>query len=234
MTRSMAAREWQIPSLEAPELLECLRRIGARGVIDTTHGVKVASGQVFRYGIATGQCQRNPSSASSSGVASPGCRGRLWSESLRRQPVKTFVEALRAAKLVGLTRPPGEPRLRPSPCIGRHHVLFRVIRALPFARRPDRLHAGAERLWGRRRQHAGSPSAPATGGRTGLLDHRCQRPGRNGQSAELVHHGLGRHDGVQLPMGFRGRDIQHFTSTDEKLRRCRHLCLESDHHRRRR
>ncbi len=32
----------------------------ARGAIETAHRVKDACGQVFRYGIAIGACQRNP------------------------------------------------------------------------------------------------------------------------------------------------------------------------------
>jgi integrase len=46
--------------IEAPELLQCLRKIEARGAFETAHRVKDACGQVFRYGIATGACQRNP------------------------------------------------------------------------------------------------------------------------------------------------------------------------------
>lgn len=46
--------------LEAPELLACLRRIVERGAIETAHRAKDACGQVFRYGIACGHCQRNP------------------------------------------------------------------------------------------------------------------------------------------------------------------------------
>ena len=46
--------------IEPPELLACLRKVEARGAIETAHRVKDACGQVFRYGIATGQCQRNP------------------------------------------------------------------------------------------------------------------------------------------------------------------------------
>jgi integrase len=49
-----------IAEIEAPELLSVLRRIEARGAIETAHRVKDACGQVFRYGIATGQCARNP------------------------------------------------------------------------------------------------------------------------------------------------------------------------------
>lgn len=47
-------------AIEAPELLQCLRRVEARGAIETAHRIKDACGQVFRYGIAIGACQRNP------------------------------------------------------------------------------------------------------------------------------------------------------------------------------
>jgi integrase len=49
-----------LAELEAPELLAALRRIEARGAIETAHRAKDACGQVFRYGIATGKCTRNP------------------------------------------------------------------------------------------------------------------------------------------------------------------------------
>jgi integrase len=49
-----------IAELEAPELLAVLRRIEARGAIETAHRAKDACGQVFRYGIAAGHCARNP------------------------------------------------------------------------------------------------------------------------------------------------------------------------------
>lgn len=49
-----------IAEVEPPELLQCLRRIVARGAIETAHRAKDACGQVFRYGIAAGYCSRNP------------------------------------------------------------------------------------------------------------------------------------------------------------------------------
>lgn len=49
-----------LASVTAPMLLECLRRVEARGAIETAHRIKQACGQVFRYGIATGACERNP------------------------------------------------------------------------------------------------------------------------------------------------------------------------------
>lgn len=48
-------------SITAAQVLECLRRVEARGTIETVHRLKQACGQVFRYGIATGQCERDPS-----------------------------------------------------------------------------------------------------------------------------------------------------------------------------
>jgi integrase len=49
-----------IAEVAAPELLALLRKIEARGTVETTHKVARACGQVFRYGIASGRCERNP------------------------------------------------------------------------------------------------------------------------------------------------------------------------------
>lgn len=49
-----------IADIDAPELLQVLRKVEARGAIETTHRIKDACGQVFRYGIACGVCARNP------------------------------------------------------------------------------------------------------------------------------------------------------------------------------
>lgn len=45
--------------IEAPELLAALRRIEARGALETAHRVKTICGQVFRYAIATGRAKRD-------------------------------------------------------------------------------------------------------------------------------------------------------------------------------
>ncbi len=50
-----------IAEIKAPELLECLRRVEARGAIETAHRIKQSCGLVFRYAIATGLCERDPS-----------------------------------------------------------------------------------------------------------------------------------------------------------------------------
>lgn len=49
-----------IAEIEPQELLQVLRRVEARGAIETAHRIKDACGQVFRYGVACGLCPRNP------------------------------------------------------------------------------------------------------------------------------------------------------------------------------
>ena len=50
-----------IKLITAPELLVVLRRIESRGTFETAHRVKQICGQVFRYAIATGRAERDPS-----------------------------------------------------------------------------------------------------------------------------------------------------------------------------
>lgn len=50
----------EIASIEAPELLVCLRRIEERGAIETAHRVRWSCGKVFAYAIATGRAKNNP------------------------------------------------------------------------------------------------------------------------------------------------------------------------------
>ena len=48
-----------ISEIEAPDLLQTLRKIENRGAYDLAHRVLQVCGQVFRYGIATGRCNRD-------------------------------------------------------------------------------------------------------------------------------------------------------------------------------
>lgn len=50
-----------IADIRAPELLDVLRRIERRGAVETAHRAKQNCGQVFRYAIATGRADRDPS-----------------------------------------------------------------------------------------------------------------------------------------------------------------------------
>ena len=45
----------------APELLTVLRRVESRGALDTAYRVHQNCGQVFRYALATGRAQPDPS-----------------------------------------------------------------------------------------------------------------------------------------------------------------------------
>ncbi|MCO5118775.1 MAG: integrase arm-type DNA-binding domain-containing protein [Burkholderiaceae bacterium] len=50
-----------VADVTAPELLVVLRRIESRGTIETAHRALQNAGQVFRYAIATGRAERDPS-----------------------------------------------------------------------------------------------------------------------------------------------------------------------------
>jgi integrase len=50
----------QINEIAAPELLAVLRKIEAKGYVETAHRVKQICGQIFRYAIATGRMERDP------------------------------------------------------------------------------------------------------------------------------------------------------------------------------
>ena len=49
-----------IDQIKAPDLLAVLRRIESRGALETAHRTKQTAGQVFRYAIATGRAERDP------------------------------------------------------------------------------------------------------------------------------------------------------------------------------
>lgn len=48
-----------ISAIEAPELLQVLKRIEAKGIADTAHRTRAVCGRVFRYAIATGRATRD-------------------------------------------------------------------------------------------------------------------------------------------------------------------------------
>ncbi|ALX10199.1 integrase [Burkholderia cepacia JBK9] len=50
-----------IADVKAPELLSVIRRIEERGAVDTAHRALQNCGQVFRYAVATGRAERDPS-----------------------------------------------------------------------------------------------------------------------------------------------------------------------------
>ncbi|GAB3288802.1 tyrosine-type recombinase/integrase [Parahaliea aestuarii] len=50
-----------VAAITAPELLATLRRIEGRGAYDMAHRAKQTAGQIFRYAVATGRAERDPS-----------------------------------------------------------------------------------------------------------------------------------------------------------------------------
>lgn len=60
-----------VGDITAPDLLVCLRRVESRGAIETAHRVKQVAGQVFRYAVATGKAERDPSTDLKDALASP-------------------------------------------------------------------------------------------------------------------------------------------------------------------
>lgn len=50
-----------IAEIDPPELLRALRRIESRGALETAKKARQAAGQIFRYAIATGRADRDPS-----------------------------------------------------------------------------------------------------------------------------------------------------------------------------
>ncbi len=49
-----------IAEITAPELLAMLRRVESRGAVYTAHRVRGLCGQIFRYAVATGRTERDP------------------------------------------------------------------------------------------------------------------------------------------------------------------------------
>lgn len=52
-----------IADIDAPEVLQVLRRIEARGAHETAHRTKQRCGQIFRYAIATGRAMADPTAS---------------------------------------------------------------------------------------------------------------------------------------------------------------------------
>lgn len=63
-----------VAAITAPELLTTLRRIEARGAVETAHRARMLASQVFRYAIATGRAERNPAEDLKGALAPPAVR----------------------------------------------------------------------------------------------------------------------------------------------------------------
>jgi integrase len=108
-----------IAAVTAPELLAALRRIEERGALDTAHRALQNCSAIFRYGIATGRCERDTAadlrgalapakSTSLAGLKEPKAVGALLRD-IDAYPGNTVVRAaLRLAPYVFVR--PGELR----------------------------------------------------------------------------------------------------------------------------
>ncbi|MCG5537383.1 integrase arm-type DNA-binding domain-containing protein [Halorhodospira sp. 9622] len=63
-----------VGEIEAPEVLQVLRRIEQQGTVETAHRVKTLIGQVCRYAIATGRGSRDPTADLKGMLRSPTTR----------------------------------------------------------------------------------------------------------------------------------------------------------------
>ncbi len=60
-----------IAEITSPDLLKTLRRIESRGAVDTAHRAKQIAAMVFRYAVATGRAERDPSVDLKGALAQP-------------------------------------------------------------------------------------------------------------------------------------------------------------------
>lgn len=60
-----------IGKITAPELLACLRRIESRGALDSAHRASQSCGSIFRYAVATGRAERDPTGDLRGALPSP-------------------------------------------------------------------------------------------------------------------------------------------------------------------
>ena len=60
-----------VGEIAASELLAALRKVEARGAVETAHRARMLAGLVFRYAIATGRAERNPAADLVGALAQP-------------------------------------------------------------------------------------------------------------------------------------------------------------------
>ena len=63
-----------IAEINPPELLAALRRTESKGILETAHRAKQVTGQIFRYAVATGRAQRDPTPDLKGALATPKVR----------------------------------------------------------------------------------------------------------------------------------------------------------------
>jgi integrase len=83
-----------IGDVDAPQLLEALRKVEKRGVVETARRLRQTCGQVFRYAVVTGRANYDPSADLRGALRSPGrTRGH---KAMALNEVPNFLSALAA------------------------------------------------------------------------------------------------------------------------------------------
>lgn len=65
-----------IAELKAPEILQVLRQVEARGKLESARRLRSVMGEVFRYAVATGRAQGDPTGALRGAIAAPTVKHR--------------------------------------------------------------------------------------------------------------------------------------------------------------
>jgi integrase len=83
-----------IANIDAPELLDTLRKVEKRGVLETARRLRQTCGQVFRYAIATRRATQDPTGALKGALSSPG--RKRGHNAMARDELPKLLEALEA------------------------------------------------------------------------------------------------------------------------------------------
>ncbi len=65
-----------IKEITAPEILMVLRKVEARGKVETAHRLRALIGEVFRFAVATGRAESDPTGALRGALAAPVVKNR--------------------------------------------------------------------------------------------------------------------------------------------------------------
>jgi len=112
-----------IKEITAPEILAVLKSVESRGKLETARRLGAIIGQVFRYAVATGRAEADPTGALSGGIASPVVKHRsaivepkAFGALLRAIAAYDGAPQIAALELAALTFVrPGELRSRNGP-----------------------------------------------------------------------------------------------------------------------
>ena len=91
-----------IGSVTGPQLLDVLRRIEARGTVETAHRVKESLGAIFRYAVATHRALHDPSVALKGALATPA--NKSYAAITEPKQVGELLRAIRGYSGAEITR----------------------------------------------------------------------------------------------------------------------------------